>query len=42
MSSDPANKKLATKIKDLELKLAAFEWGETYRLILEEFRRLAS
>ncbi|MFH2077038.1 MAG: sensor domain-containing diguanylate cyclase [Pseudomonadota bacterium] len=36
MSSNPADKKLATKIKDLELKLAAPQ------LISEEFRRLAN
>ncbi len=42
MSSNPANKKLATKIKDLELKLAAYEKGAAPQLISEEFRRLAN
>jgi len=42
MSSNPANKKLATKIKDLELKLAAYEKGAAPQLIMEEFRRLAN
>ena len=42
MSSNPANKKLATKIKDLELKLAAYEKGAAPQMISEEFRRLAS
>ena len=30
MGSNPANKKLATKIKDLELKLAACEKGAAH------------
>jgi diguanylate cyclase (GGDEF)-like protein/PAS domain S-box-containing protein len=42
MSSNPANKKLAAKIKDLELKLAAYEKGAAPQLISEEFRRLAN
>ena len=42
MSSNPANKKLATKIKDLELKLAAYEKGAAPQRISEEFRRLAN
>jgi len=42
MSSNPADKKLATKIKDLELKLAAYEKGAAPQLISEEFRRLAN
>ena len=42
MSSNPADKKLATKIKDRELKLAAYEKGAAPQLISEEFRRLAN
>jgi len=42
MSSNPANKKLATKIKDLELKPAAYEKGADPQLISEGFRRLAN
>ena len=42
MSSNPADKKLAAKIKDLELKLAACEKGAAPQLITEEFRRLAN
>jgi PAS domain S-box-containing protein len=42
MSSNPADKKLAAKIKDLELKLAAYEKGAAPQLISEEFRRLAN
>ena len=41
-SSNPANKKLAAKIKDLELKLAAYEKGAAPQRISEEFRRLAN
>ena len=42
MSSNPANKKLAKKKKDLELKPAADEKGAVPQLIPEEFRRLAN
>ena len=42
MSSNPADKKLTEKIKDLELKLAAYEKGAAPQLISEEFRRLAN
>jgi len=42
MSSNPTNKKLAEKIKYLELKLAAYEKGATPQPISEEFRRLAN
>ena len=42
MSSNPTNEELTTKIKDLELKLAAYEKEAAHGLISEEFRRLAN
>ena len=42
MSSNPADKKLATKIKDPELKPSAYGKGAAPQCISEEFRRLAN